>query len=88
MSTKMLPADSDSILKRIRRILDDPKQGAAIRDDLRSGLDALPGWMRDLVTGVLRDADHLNTIARKSFPRIAREAIRRRQTPIQPLLAM
>jgi hypothetical protein len=56
----ILPADSDSILKRIRRILDDPKQGAAIRDDLRSGLDALPGWMRDLVSRLLQDADQSN----------------------------
>jgi hypothetical protein len=38
----MLPTDGDSILKRIGRILEDPKQGKAIRDDLRSGLDALP----------------------------------------------
>jgi hypothetical protein len=72
----MLPGDGDSILQRIRRILDDPKQGAAIRNDLRSGLDALPGWMRDVVTGLLQDADHSNTTARKSFPRIAKDAIR------------
>jgi hypothetical protein len=64
----MLPADGDSILKRIRRILDDPKQGAAIRADLRSGLDALPGWMRDLVAGLLQDGDHSNVTPRKSFP--------------------
>ena len=51
----ILPGDGDSILKRIRRILDDPKQGAAIRDDLLSGLDALPGWMRDVVTGLLQE---------------------------------
>jgi hypothetical protein len=51
----MLPADGDSILKRIRKILDDPKNGKEIRDDLRRGLDALPGWMRELVTGLLRD---------------------------------
>lgn len=72
----LLPADGDSILQRIRRILDDPKQGAAIRDDLRSGLDALPGWMRDLVTGLLQDANHSNKTAPKSFPRIAKDAIR------------
>src|SRR5258708_3356773 len=65
----MLPADSDSILKQIRKILDDPKHGATIRDDLRSGLDALPGWMRDLVTKLLQDADQSNTTARKQFSR-------------------
>jgi hypothetical protein len=41
----MLPIDDDSILKKITRILDDAKQGRAIRHDLRSGLDALPAWM-------------------------------------------
>jgi hypothetical protein len=71
----MLPADGDSILKRIRRILDDPKQGAAIRDDLRSGLDALPGWMRDLVTGLLQDADQSNAPARKKFSTSTNNAI-------------
>jgi hypothetical protein len=63
----MLPADGDSILKRIRRILDDPKQGTAIRDDLWNGLDALPGWMRDLVTRLLRNADQSDLTARKNF---------------------
>jgi hypothetical protein len=61
----MIPAGGDSILKRIRRILNDPKQGKAIRDDLRSGLDALPGWMRDLVTGLLQAADQSHASARK-----------------------
>jgi hypothetical protein len=71
----MLPADGDSILKRIRRILDDPKQGATIRDDLRSGLDALPGWMRDLVTTLLQDADQSNTTARKKFSGTTNSAV-------------
>ena len=61
----MLPADGDSTLKRIRKILDDPKHGKAIRDDLRSGLDALPGWMRDLVTRLLQDSDQSHATARK-----------------------
>ena len=49
----ILPADSHSILLRIKRFLDDPKHGKTIRDDLQTGLDALPGWMRELVTGLL-----------------------------------
>jgi hypothetical protein len=53
----MLPADRDPILKRIRTILDDPKQGKVIRDDLQKGLDALPGWMRDLVAGLVGNGD-------------------------------
>ncbi len=52
----ILPSDGDSILKRIRKVLDDPKQGKVIRDDLRSGLDSLPTWMRDLVTRLLQDS--------------------------------
>jgi hypothetical protein len=62
----MLPTDSDSILKKIGRVLDNPKQGKAIRDDLRSGLDALPAWMRDLVSRLLRDADQSLTTTGKS----------------------
>ena len=63
----MLPTDGDSILKKkIARILEDPKQGKAIRDDLRSGLDALPTWMRDLVSWLLRDPDRPHATTRKS----------------------
>ena len=62
----MLPADGDSILKKIRKILDDPKQGKAIRDDLRVGLDALPTWMRDLVSGLIHDSDQFRAANRKS----------------------
>jgi Family of unknown function (DUF6088) len=61
----MLPADDNSILKRIRKILDAPKQGEAIRGDLWSGLDALPVWMRELLTGLLQDADQSHTTKRK-----------------------
>jgi hypothetical protein len=71
----MLPVDGDSILKRIRRILDDPKHGAAIRNDLRSGLDSLPGWMRDLVTGLLQERDQSNATTPKSFSRATRNAM-------------
>jgi hypothetical protein len=62
----MLPADSDQILQRVRRHLYDPKQGKAIREDLEKGLDALPGWMRELVTGFLREDESRSTKRRKS----------------------
>jgi hypothetical protein len=62
----MLPADSDSILKKIRKTLEDPKQGKAIRDDLRGGLDALPTWMRDLVSRLIHDSDQSRAANRKS----------------------
>jgi hypothetical protein len=53
----LLPTEGDSILKKIKKILEDPKQGNAIRGDLKSGLDALPVWMRELVTRLLNEAD-------------------------------
>ena len=62
----MLPSDGGSILKKIRKILDEPKQGKAIRDDLRGGLDALPTWMRDLVSGLIHDSDQFHAANRKS----------------------
>jgi hypothetical protein len=62
----LLPTEGDSILKRIRKILDDPKHGKAVRDDLRNGLDALPVWMRDLVNRLLREADEPQRQARKT----------------------
>jgi hypothetical protein len=49
----MLPSDR-LLVPRLRRILWSSAQAAAIRQDLRSGLDALPGWMRELVSDLLR----------------------------------
>lgn len=53
----LLPAEGDSIFNKIRKILQDPTHGKAIRDDLRTGLDALPVWMRDLVSRLLQETD-------------------------------
>lgn len=53
----LLPTEGDSILTKIRKVLQDPTHGKAVRDDLRSGLDALPVWMRDLVTTLLQETD-------------------------------
>src|SRR5215472_13878956 len=39
----------------------------AIRDDLRSGLDALPSSMRDLVTKPLRDTGQFRATTRKTL---------------------
>lgn len=71
----VLPADRDSIFKRIRKILDDPKQGKRIRNDLRRGLNALPGWMRDVVTtGLLRDVDRPQSNALQTEPSLLAES--------------
>lgn len=37
------------IAKALRRLFANPKHGAAIRDDLREGLSALPIWMQEFV---------------------------------------
>ena len=60
----LLPTEGDSILTKIRKLLQDPTHGKALRDDLRSGLDALPVWMRDLVTRLLQETDQLHPKAR------------------------
>ena len=72
----LLPTEGQSILKKLRKLLANPTQGKAIRDDLRSGLDALPVWMRDLVTRLLLpEADqpnaetHENTAESNHSPR-------------------
>jgi hypothetical protein len=50
----MLPADDGSLRKRLISILRDPDHGLAIQDDLRSGLSALPEWMRVIVRDLLQ----------------------------------
>ena len=45
----MLPSDDGSLHQRLVSILKDPDHGQAIQDDLRSGLSALPEWMRMIV---------------------------------------
>ena len=42
----MLAADGDRIGKTLARILDNPRHGGAIRDDLSQGFNVLPGWMQ------------------------------------------
>ena len=60
----LLPTEGDSILSKIRNILKDPTQGKPFRDDLRSGLDALPAWMRELVTKLLQKTDKVHAKTR------------------------
>jgi hypothetical protein len=52
----MLPSDDGSFRKRLVSILKDPDHGRAIQDDLRSGLSALPEWMRVIVRDLLKQA--------------------------------
>jgi hypothetical protein len=50
----LLPRDKDRIRARLVSVLEDPVHGAAIRDDLRQGLSALPEWMQTIVRDLLR----------------------------------
>ena len=53
----MLPSDDGSLRKRLISILRDPDHGQSIQDDLRSGLSALPEWMRVIVRDLLQQAN-------------------------------
>ncbi len=52
----MLPADEDRILKRLLTVLQDPKHGQAIQDDLKKGLPTLPTWMQRFIRKLLKQA--------------------------------
>jgi hypothetical protein len=52
----MLPSDDGSLRKRLVSILRDPDHGQAIQNDLRSGLSAMPEWMRVIVRDLLQQA--------------------------------
>lgn len=61
----MLTQESERkrIRAALRRLLDDPKHGEAIREDLRGGLSAVPIWMQEflrdlLVTSASVEASH------------------------------
>jgi hypothetical protein len=43
------------VIEHLRKLLADPTHGLPIRDDLRTGLSALPIWMQDLVREVIGD---------------------------------
>ena len=45
----LLQSDPQGITKRLSTILNDPRQGKVLRDDLRAGLHALPTWMQQVV---------------------------------------
>jgi hypothetical protein len=49
--------DRSTLLNRLTGILNNPDHGAAIRDDLRDGLSALPEWMQAIVRELLACQD-------------------------------
>jgi hypothetical protein len=52
----ILPSDDGQLRRRLLSILRDAEHGKAIRDDLRTNLSALPGWMREIVRGLLYES--------------------------------
>ncbi len=45
----VLPSDQDAVLTRLRNVIAHDAQGAAIAQDLRTGLAAMPIWMQSIV---------------------------------------
>jgi len=64
----MLPSDDGSLHKRLVSILKDPDHGHAIQNDLRSGLSAMPEWMRVIVRDLLQQANAGESSAEKARP--------------------
>ena len=50
------PGEREKTMQQLRRVLGDPKAGPAIRDDLQKGFSALPIWMQEFVTDLVRRA--------------------------------
>ena len=71
------PAQRAHIADRLRQILDDPEHGAAMRDDLRAGIPALPIWMQEFVRDLLAPP----TGSGRRAPNASRPRARRRQRP-------
>ena len=55
----MLSEDSERqrVEAKLRGLFADPRHGKSIRDDLRTGLPALPIWMQEFLRGLLIPAD-------------------------------
>jgi hypothetical protein len=49
------PTERHRVIEHLRKILADPTHGPPIREDLRTGMSALPIWMQDLVRDVMGD---------------------------------
>jgi hypothetical protein len=52
----LLASDRQRIMLRLKRVLGDPDHGAAIREDLKDGLAAMPAWMQSFVRELLSTA--------------------------------
>jgi hypothetical protein len=50
----LLQSDPNAIMNRLAALLNDPRHGAAIRDDLRQGIHTLPIWMQQIVRPLIQ----------------------------------
>lgn len=56
--------DQDAIQAKLVRLLQDSRQGSAIRDDLRSGLHTVPSWMQRWIRDLLARSEQATTEAK------------------------
>jgi len=47
--------DDQMLIRRLTALLNDPKSGNRLRDDLRDGLPTLPAWMQSLLRPILAE---------------------------------
>ena len=71
----VIQSDRPALLKRLRAVIKDPVHGAAVRDDLRSGLHTLPTWMQPLVRQLI------------THEQVTESSISRRRSPRRPAAA-
>jgi hypothetical protein len=76
-----LPSDRDRIVARLSSILDDPKHGAVLRDDLRRGLSTLPSWMQTVVRELLNHGNERRKSRRTRNSAAPRSRGKRVQAP-------
>lgn len=62
----LIPTDRNEIMMRLRRILTTPESGPRIRDDLKSGLPAMPIWMQAFVRDLLAEPQAIKVSPRRS----------------------
>jgi hypothetical protein len=69
----MLDTDRSRIVAQLKRVLQDPTHGEAMRADLQHGLPTLPIWMQSVVREIL-DASPRSPRGRRGKPRAAAAA--------------
>jgi hypothetical protein len=61
--------EREQVLRRVRRLLDDPDQGPVLRQDLAEGLSTLPAWMQATLRTALAEG-----VETSPSPALGREA--------------